>query len=103
VTRLPADTVERLRTITPELLTERLGVLAQWRLEDGSYVAVAKGGNLSENRGVRRSGDDLQMGLNKSEIRAIDRLLKKLLERVDAGKITLVAAPSVATPGGAGP
>jgi hypothetical protein len=92
VTRLPADTVERLRKITPELLTERLGVLAQWRLEGGSYVAVAKGGNMSENRGVRRSGDDLQMGLNKSEVRAVYRLLEKLLERVDAGEITLVAA-----------
>ena len=92
VTRLPADTVERLRKITPELLTERLGVLAQWHLKDGQYVAVARGENMSENRGVRRSGDDLQMGLDKSEIRAVDRLLKKLLERVDEGEITLVPA-----------
>jgi hypothetical protein len=28
------------------------------------------------------------MGLNKSEIRAIHRLLTRLLERVDAGEIT---------------
>ena len=39
VTQLPADTVERLRKITPELLTERLAVLAQWQLKDGNYVA----------------------------------------------------------------
>lgn len=90
VTRLPADTVERLRKITPELLTERLGVLAQWQLKDGNYVAVAKGVNMSENRGVRRSGDDLQMGLNKSEIRAVYRLMQGLLKRIDAGEITLV-------------
>lgn len=92
VTRLPADTVERLRKITPELLTERLAVLAQWKLEDGNYVPVAKGPNMSENRGVRRSGHDLQMGLNKSEIRSVNRIRENLLERVDAGEITLVPA-----------
>jgi hypothetical protein len=92
VTRLPADTVERLRRITPEMLTERLAVLAQWQLKDGIYVPVAKGPNMSENRGVRRSGNDLQMGLNKSEIRSVNRIREKLLERIDEGKITLVPA-----------
>lgn len=90
VTRLPADTIERLRKVTLEDLTGRLSVLAQWRLEDGKYVPAAKGPNMSEHRGVRRSGNDLQMGLNKSEIRAVYRLLEDLLKRVDAGKITLV-------------
>ena len=90
VTRLPADTVERLRRITLDDLTKRLSVLAQWRLEGGKYVPVANGPNMSEYRGVRRSGNDLQMGLNKSEIRAVYRLLEDLLKRVDAGKITLV-------------
>jgi hypothetical protein len=42
---------------------------------------------------VRRSGNDLQMGLNKSEIREVYRLLEKLLDRVDKGEITLVPAP----------
>jgi hypothetical protein len=92
VNRLPADTVERLRGITPELLTERLAVLAQWKLTDGNYVAVAKGANMSEGRGVRHSGDDLQMGLNKSEIKDVYRLLEKLLERIDAGEFELVPA-----------
>lgn len=90
VTRLPADTVERLRKVTPAMLEERLGVLAQWRLEGGKYVAVPNGPSLSAHRGVRRSGDDLQMGLNKSEIRAVNRRLENLLERIDAGEITLV-------------
>ena len=85
-----ADTVERLRRITLDDLTKRLSVLAQWRLEGGKYVPVANGPNMSEYRGVRRSGNDLQMGLNKSEIRAVYRLLEDLLKRVDAGKITLV-------------
>lgn len=92
VNRLPADTVERLRHVTPQLLADRLGVLAQWQLQGRSYAPVASGKNLSANRGVRRAGNELQMGLTKSEIRAVHRLLTKLLERVDRGEITLVPA-----------
>lgn len=90
VNRLPADTVERLRKITPQLLADRLGVLAQWQLRDGRYVPVATGKNLAVSRGVRRDGDVIQMGLTKSEIGAVQRLLTKLLDQVDSGKITLV-------------
>lgn len=89
---LPADTVERLRKITPQLLTDRLGVLAQWRLDGRSYVPVASGRNLSQNRGVRRAGNELQMGLTKSEIFAVYRLLTKLLDRIDRGEITVEPA-----------
>ncbi len=96
VRRLPADTVERLRAITPELLAERLGVLAQWRLENGAYVRVPNGPNVGPNSGVRRKGDDLQMGLTKLEISSIQRLLAGLLKRVDAGEFTLVASAPVA-------
>jgi hypothetical protein len=94
VKRLPADTVERLRQVTPQLLSDRLGVLAQWQLEGGRYVPVATGKNLAESRGVRREGDALQMGLNKSELLAVHRLLTKLLERVDRGEISVVPAPA---------
>jgi hypothetical protein len=92
VNQLPADTVERLRKVTRELLTDRLGVLAQWQLEGRSYIPVAKGRNQFEARGVRRSGNELQMGLTKSEIREVHRLLTRLLERVDRGEITTVPA-----------
>jgi hypothetical protein len=92
VNQLPADTVERLRRITPQLLADRLGVFAQWQLEGRSYVAEASGGNLWENRGVRRTGSKLQMGLTKSEIREVYRRLTKLLERIDRGEITLLPA-----------
>jgi hypothetical protein len=94
VNRLPADTVARLRMITPDTLQDKLGVLAQWQLKGGVYVPVATGKNLSEGRGVRRDGDELQMGLTRPEIQAVNRLLKRLLEQVDAGKITLVAGPA---------
>jgi hypothetical protein len=94
VNRLPADTVARLRTVTVPVLEQRLGVLAQWKLEGDRYVPVAPGPNLSPNRGVRRKGNDLQMGLTKSEISAVNRLLVKLLQRIDAGEIAVVAAPN---------
>jgi len=94
VQRLPADTVEKLRRITPQLLEQRLGVLAQWKLQGGLYVPVAPGANLSAMRGVRKEGDDLQMGLTGTEIKAIERLLEKLLKRIDAGEFTLVNPPA---------
>jgi hypothetical protein len=97
VDRLPADTVARLRTITVPMLEQRLGVLAQWKLDGDRYVPVALGPNLAVNRGVRREGKDLQMGLTRSEILAVHRLLTRLLERVDAGEITVVAAPDGGT------
>jgi hypothetical protein len=95
VSRLPADTVERLRKVTPELLAERLGVLAQWRLEGDRFVPDAGGQNLSLNRGVRLKGKALQMGLTRSEILEVNRQVQKLLRNVDRGEITLV--PGAAT------
>jgi hypothetical protein len=87
VDRLPADTVERLRKITPEVLQQTLGVVAQWELRDGQYVPAPKGENLSPNQGVRRKDGMLQMGLRKSEIGKLSRALEALLEKVDDGKV----------------
>jgi hypothetical protein len=88
VTVLPADTVQRLRSVTPEILDARLGVLAQWQLREGAWVPVPPGPNLATRKGVRREGDQLQMGLTKMEIDAIERLLRRLLQRIDEGEIT---------------
>ncbi len=94
VNRLPADTVERLRKITPEILDERLGVLAQWKLQGRQFVAVPAGQNLFPTKGVRRRGDFLQVGLTRSEIGALNRQLKNLLKRIDSGEIAVVGATS---------
>ena len=93
VTRLPADTVAWLRTITPALLEQQLGVLAQWRLEGDRFVPAALGPNLSARRGVRLADKDLQMGLTAKEIASVQWLLGRLLKRIDAGEITVVPAP----------
>jgi hypothetical protein len=92
IERLPSDTVSRLRAITPAMLQDRLGVLAQWRLQDGRYVPVTHGANLWESRGVRREGDELQLGLTRDELKSIYKRLARLLQRVDAGELQLVPA-----------
>lgn len=88
VRRLPADAVARLRAIGIEQLTARLGVLAQWRLQAGHYTPVLPGANFAPARGVRRSGEELQMGLTKAEISDIEQLRQRLLDKVDSGHIT---------------
>jgi hypothetical protein len=94
VKQLPADTVAQLRTITLPMLEQRLGVLAQWKLEGNKFVPAPLGPSISVHRGVRREGKDLQMGLTRAEIQAVHRLLTKLLARVDAGEITTMPAPA---------
>jgi hypothetical protein len=87
VERLPKDVVERLRGVTEEQLERRLGVLAQWRLEDGRWIAVEPGPNLAPGRGVRLEDGVLQLGLTRAEIGAVARQLERLLKQVDGGKI----------------
>ena len=92
VKRLPADTVARLRTITLPMLQQRLGVLAQWKLEGDRYVPTAIGANQASSRGVRRWDKGLQVGLTAKEISSVHWLLGRLLKRIDAGEFTLVPA-----------
>jgi hypothetical protein len=79
--------VDRLRGVDERELQRRLGVLAQWRLQDGRWVAEAPGSNLGAGRGVRQSGTVVQLGLNRSEIDRVWRLLQRLLEDVDEDRI----------------
>jgi hypothetical protein len=87
VDRLPQDLVARLRAVDGQELQRRLGVLAQWRLQDGRWVAEAPGGNLGAGRGVRQSGGVVQLGLTRPEIERVWQLLRRLLEDVDEGRV----------------
>jgi hypothetical protein len=87
VKRLPADTVARLRKLTEADLESRLSVLAQWKLENGHYVAVSPGANLAPRFGVRRDEGVVQMGLSNSEIGAVWSRARKLLRMIDDGDI----------------
>jgi hypothetical protein len=87
VDRLPADAVERLRAVDEQALAARLGVLAQWRLQDGRWVTEPRGVNLGQGHGVRQKDGRVQLGLTRTEISRIWRLLQQLLRDVDAGKL----------------
>jgi hypothetical protein len=87
VDKLPADAVARLRAVTEDELHRRLGVLAQWKLQEGRWVAEAPGPNLGASRGVRVAEDRVQLGLTRSEIGQVWRQLRRVLDRVDDGKV----------------
>ena len=87
VERLPGATIERLRRLTPERLREVLAVLVQFEVQNDLLVAVSPGTNLSEGRGVRRSGSVVQFGLTAREIRGVADRLRNLLKDVDEGKL----------------
>lgn len=87
---LPADTVGRLRALTLDDLQRSLGVLAQWRLEGGRWIAEPPGENLAPQRGVRQAGGVVQMGLTRSEIAQVDRRRLQLLRQVDERRVGLL-------------
>ena len=86
VDRLPAGTIARLRVLDRGQLDSRLGVLAQWRLVDGRFLAEAPGANLGRGRGVRVERGVLQMGLSAREIGRLWQRREQLLRSVDEGK-----------------
>jgi len=88
VDRLPADAIARLRAIDDRALDDRLGVLAQWRLEGGRWVAEPRGPNLGPSRGVRHKDGRVQLGLTNAEIARLRRALQRLLQDVEDGKVS---------------
>jgi hypothetical protein len=87
VRRLPQNTVARLRSITREDLDRALAVLAEFEISNGHLVAVPAGENIGAARGVRRSGNRVQIGLNSAEIGAVESRLRNLVSQVDRGRI----------------
>jgi hypothetical protein len=93
VPSLPADTIARLRAVTLDDLQRRLGVLAQWRLEGGRWIAEPPGENIAPQRGVRQKDGVVQLGLTKSEIAQGDRRRMQLLRQVDERRVGLTEEP----------
>jgi hypothetical protein len=81
--------VARLRSLPREELQRRLGVLAQWRLDGGRWVAESPGANLAAQRGVRQRDGTVQLGLTKAEIDQVGRRIALLLKQVDDGRVAL--------------
>lgn len=87
VKRLPQKSIDGLRNIQFEDLEKALGVLAQYEIKDGQLIPVNYTKNLNPKKGVRQSSEIIQFGLTSNEIKGVDNRLKKLLKRVDSGKI----------------
>ena len=87
VERVSAPTVERLRSINEANLTTALGVVAQFERRGDDYVATAPGPNLDADKGIRRKGSTLQLGLTSYEIEGVRDRLKSLLKDIDRGRI----------------
>lgn len=87
VKAVPHATIERLRQISLDELTAALGVLAQYELRNGEYVPVPLGKNIGRDRGVRRKGTTVQLGLTAREISGVRERLDRLLRDVDNGKL----------------
>ena len=87
VDRLPRHTIERLRAVTPELLAQRLGVLAEYEIRDGQLVAVTPTANFGDSRGVRQRDGRIQIGLTRREIQQVERRIRDLVKKVDEGKL----------------
>jgi len=81
---------DRLRSLTLEELRARLGVIAQYELVGSRWEPREPGANLDARRGVRRRGNQLQLGLTSSEIGAVERRRQRLVYRIDKGDIRLL-------------
>jgi len=87
VDRVSAATVARLRSITEASLATALGVVAQFERRGDDYVTTPAGPNLDPDKGVRRKGSTLQLGLTSYEIEGVRDRLKSLLKDIDRGRI----------------
>ena len=56
---------------------------------DGILRIVEPGPPIDPNRGAQREGTTVQFGLTAGEVDAVWERIKSLIQRVDAGKITL--------------
>lgn len=87
VTRLPAEPIGRLRSVTLDAVREALAVIVQFRVEDGQLIPMESTENFNIRQGVRRAEDMIQLGLTEKEIRDLYTRLEDLLRLVGIGRI----------------
>jgi hypothetical protein len=89
VPAVPRDTIARLRRVDRAAL-DRLAVAVQFRrTPDGQLEEAPPTAPTDEKMGVRVTDGTVQLGLTRKEIDGIERRIRALLERVDAGELTL--------------
>jgi hypothetical protein len=87
VDRLPRSTIDHLRRLDLDDLEAALGVVAQFEIDDNRLVAAQPTAVLDRHNGVRRKGGVVQFGLSSIEIQGVHTRIRRLLKRVDSGKI----------------
>ncbi len=87
VTRLPAEPIDRLRSVTLDAVRQALAVIVQFRVEDGQLIPMESTENFNIRQGVRRAEDMIQLGLTEKEIRDLYTRLEELLRLVGIGRI----------------
>ncbi len=90
VKKLPKDTIEKLQGLSSGTLYEKMGVIAQFEYVDGKVLSVNPTENINPNKGVRQSGNIVQFGLTKREIRDVEKKIKTILKQVEKGKYDLI-------------
>lgn len=94
--RVPAiepELAARLRSLTQPELAARLAVVAEYELAGSTWVPRAISAPFDANKGVRRRGEHLQLGLTWAEIRSVEQRRKKLVSMIEKGKLQQLPAP----------
>jgi hypothetical protein len=86
VPALPREAIDRLREVGEDELRS-LAVVAEFRVDDEGLRASEPSRPFAVQKGVRRRGDVLQLGLEPEEIRGVAERLRNLLAAVDAKEI----------------
>ena len=87
VKRVPAKIINKLRLIELDDLQQKLGVVAQYEIINGSFKNVEPTQNIDPKKGIRRLENTIQFGLKAREISDIHKRINTLIEMVDSGKI----------------
>jgi hypothetical protein len=87
VPRVPKSTIDRLRNITLDDLNKALGTVAQFEIKDRRMVPVPPTANMGPTSGVRNRDNIVQFGLTEREIKEMHQRLRRLVGRVDDGKL----------------
>lgn len=85
--RISKNTLDRLRALTRDDLDRALRVVAQFEVRDGQLLQVEREAQPAGSRGVRRTGELLQLGLSDAEISGVHQRLQRLLRQADSGKL----------------
>jgi hypothetical protein len=91
VDALPKKGVQRLERLEPKAF-DKLAVVTEFELRDGTYVFVPNTKPIDPKEGVRHEGNVVQLGLTASEIADANVRLVEMLREIREGNVVEMAA-----------